>query len=84
MEFFSVEIPVPDRPPAKAPSEVRKQATKATGATRPATPSAYVPRLQHADLGQDKTEPVTGIRKAMAKAMIRAQAVPHFGYSDEV
>ena len=88
MDWLSVESPVPDRsPPTKAPSAVRKQPTKAADATHPATtppPASYVPRLQFAGLGQDKTEPIIGIRKAMAKAMIRAQAVPHFCYSDEV
>jgi len=32
----------------------------------------------------DRVEPITGIRKAMVKAMTRAQLVPHFGYDDEV
>ena len=35
-------------------------------------------------LGKDITEPIVGIRKAMAKAMTRAQQIPHFGYDDEV
>jgi len=35
-------------------------------------------------LGEDKVEPITGIRKAMVKVMTRAQQVPHFGYNDEV
>ena len=35
-------------------------------------------------LGEDRVEPVTGIRKAMVKVMKRAQQVPHFGYADEV
>jgi len=35
-------------------------------------------------LSEDRVEPITGIRKAMVKAMSRAQQVPHFGYDDEV
>jgi len=35
-------------------------------------------------LTDDRVEPITGIRKAMVKAMSRAQQVPHFRYDDEV
>ena len=34
--------------------------------------------------GKDRTEPIRGIRKTMVKTMIQAQAIPHFGYCDEV
>lgn len=66
--------------------EAREQPAKAAADTlpQPKTSPAYVPRLQHAVLGRDKTEPISGIRKAMVKAMVKSQAVPHFGYSDEV
>jgi len=33
---------------------------------------------------KDTVEPIVGIRKAMSKAMVRAQQIPHFGYDDEV
>lgn len=33
---------------------------------------------------EDKTEPIRGIRKAMAKAMTASNAIPHFGYKDEI
>ena len=33
---------------------------------------------------EDRTEPIKGIRKAMAKAMTASLAVPHFGYKDEI
>lgn len=57
----------------------------ARSAERPAAPTpAYIPRLEHAVLGKDKTEPITGIRKSMVKAMMRSQQIPHFGYNDEV
>lgn len=66
--------------------EAQDQPTRASAGTppQPKTSPAYVPRLQPAVLGQDKTEPISGIRKAMVKAMVKSQAVPHFGYSDEV
>jgi pyruvate/2-oxoglutarate dehydrogenase complex dihydrolipoamide acyltransferase (E2) component len=35
-------------------------------------------------LGKDEVVPIVGIRKAMSKAMTRAQQIPHFGYDDEV
>lgn len=33
---------------------------------------------------EDRTESITGIRKAMAKAMTASLAIPHFGYKDEI
>lgn len=78
---------VVDRVPEKTDvREARDQPTRASAGTppQPKTSPAYVPRLQPAVLGQDKTEPISGIRKAMVKAMVKSQAVPHFGYSDEV
>ncbi|XP_060602359.1 lipoamide acyltransferase component of branched-chain alpha-keto acid dehydrogenase complex, mitochondrial-like [Ruditapes philippinarum] len=35
-------------------------------------------------LGKDHTEAIKGIRKAMVKTMTAAQAIPHFGYYDEI
>jgi 2-oxoisovalerate dehydrogenase E2 component (dihydrolipoyl transacylase) len=35
-------------------------------------------------LGNDTVQPIVGIRKAMVKAMTRAQEIPHFGYDDEI
>jgi 2-oxoisovalerate dehydrogenase E2 component (dihydrolipoyl transacylase) len=32
----------------------------------------------------DRVEPVTGIRRAMAKAMTQSMKIPHFGYCDEI
>lgn len=34
--------------------------------------------------GQDRTEPVKGITKAMVKSMSEALKIPHFGYKDEI
>ncbi|KAL9950303.1 hypothetical protein ACROYT_G042782 [Oculina patagonica] len=33
---------------------------------------------------EDRTEPIKGIRRAMAKAMTASLAIPHFGYKDEI
>ena len=33
---------------------------------------------------EDRTEPIRGVRKAMAKAMTESLTIPHFGYNDEV
>lgn len=34
--------------------------------------------------GQDRTEPIKGIQKAMSKAMVKSLSIPHFGYKDEI
>ncbi len=33
---------------------------------------------------EDRVESLTGIRKAMVKAMNNAISIPHFGYCDEI
>lgn len=35
-------------------------------------------------LGEDRTEPIKGIRRAMTKAMEKSLRIPHFGYKDEI
>ncbi|XP_022097242.1 lipoamide acyltransferase component of branched-chain alpha-keto acid dehydrogenase complex, mitochondrial-like isoform X3 [Acanthaster planci] len=35
-------------------------------------------------VGQDRTEPIRGIKKAMVKTMTAANQIPHFGYCDEI
>jgi 2-oxoisovalerate dehydrogenase E2 component (dihydrolipoyl transacylase) len=62
---------------------VVKQPTMATPTVGPAM-TTILPRIEFTTLGKDKVEPVTGIRKAMVKAMTRAQVVPLFGYDDEI
>ena len=48
-------------------------------------PTAVSPSTVHIRvLEKDKTVPLTTIMKAMTKAMVKANAVPHFGYCDEV
>jgi len=52
--------------------------------TLPPSPVTSPAAVKLSVLGEDKVEPITGIRKAMVKAMTRAQQIPHFGYDDEV
>ena len=47
------------------------------------TPAAAA-RVKLSVVSEDRVERITGIGKAMVKAMTRAQQVPHFGYCDEV
>ena len=35
-------------------------------------------------VGEDRTEALKGIKKAMAKSMAAALTIPHFGYCDEI
>lgn len=72
---------------------------KQTGAILPPSPKAEImpppPKPKDTPLptpvakppvftGQDRTELITGFRKAMAKTMTAALKIPHFGYCDEV
>ncbi|XP_072172845.1 lipoamide acyltransferase component of branched-chain alpha-keto acid dehydrogenase complex, mitochondrial-like [Diadema setosum] len=72
--------PPPPQPP-RVPSPV-PTAPIPPKATQPPTIPARVPTRPVA--GQDRTEPIKGLRRAMVKAMIQANAIPHFGYKDEV
>jgi len=69
-----VTPPPPPPPVTSAPSVT----TMSVGVT------AADARVKLTVLAEDKVEKITGIRKAMVKAMTRAQQVPHFGYDDEV
>ena len=64
------------------------RAPAAAAAPAPAAPSASaVPERLPAPAGfaaADVDEPLRGLRRAMAKSMTAAWAVPHFGYCDEV
>ena len=62
--------------------------------TAPSTPAADVqeavptapptPVRRPETMLEDRTEPIRGIRKAMAKVMTASKAIPHFGYKDEI
>ena len=45
---------------------------------------APVPRPTPVATGKDHTEAIRGMRKAMVKTMMQANAIPHFGLSDEI
>lgn len=60
--------------PAATQEKSASQAAAAVQASKPVVTA----------LGKDQVVPIVGIRKAMTKAMTRAQQIPHFGYDDEV
>jgi len=62
-------------PPAPAPS---------LASVKPGDAVSTTARVKLSVVNEDKVQPITGIRKAMVKAMTRAQQIPHFGYDDEV
>ena len=76
-QVFEPCVTVP--PPAVTPAAAQAASVKAgdTVVTRSTA-------VKLSALNEDRVEPITGIRKAMAKAMTRAQQIPHFGYDDEV
>ncbi|XP_011677259.1 lipoamide acyltransferase component of branched-chain alpha-keto acid dehydrogenase complex, mitochondrial isoform X2 [Strongylocentrotus purpuratus] len=69
----------PPPPPSSTAKPIK------TPVVPPFTPTPSPPRIPvRAVVGQDRTEPIKGIHKAMVKAMVRSNAIPHFGYKDEV
>lgn len=68
-------VTLPPLPTVSAPAPARQAAGVKAGDT------GVKPRVV---ISEDRVEPITGIRKAMVKAMSRAQQIPHFGYDDEV
>lgn len=68
----------------KKEPEVKKPIEKVPEAApvpSPVIPAKVTPRPL---VGKDYTEPIKGIRKAMVKTMTAAQAIPPFGYYDEI
>jgi len=72
-----VTLPLPPVSPASP------AATVSVG-LKPDEVITTVARVKLSVVTEDRVERITGIRKAMVKAMTRAQQVPHFGYDDEV
>lgn len=64
--------------PAKAPPPSHAKSPPPSPAK---TPARAAPAIV---VGEDRTEPLKGIRKAMAKSMAAALQIPHFGYCDEI
>lgn len=66
--------------------DVKVEATAPPPPSSPPPPTPVVqsePKTPVPQLTQDKVEPIVGMRKAMSKAMLRANQIPHFGYDDE-
>jgi len=74
--------PKPAPPPVMAPPP--PAAAIASSATPPPPPPPPIIRRAPVAAGQDKTEPIKGITKAMMKTMSEALEIPHFGYCDEI
>lgn len=71
--------------PTPVPQPVVPTPTVPTPTPAPAAPSVpIITRPVVTALGKDTVQQIVGIRKAMVKAMTRAQEIPHFGYDDEV
>ena len=52
---------------------------------REAVPTAPTTPVRRPEMMlENKTEPIKGIRKAMAKLMTASNEIPHFGYKDEI
>lgn len=74
------------------PPSIAVTAAKAKAATRAKSPSPppraappVAPRVAPTIVvGEDRTEALKGIKKAMAKSMAAALTIPHFGYCDEI
>jgi len=69
---------------------IEEMKTKTTAAPPPtvdvgAAPTAPPTPIRRPEVTlEDRTEPIKGIKKAMAKAMSASLAIPHFGYKDEI
>lgn len=73
---------LPPPPPSVAATTAK---AKAKSPPPRATPSPAPPRIApKIVVGEDKTEALKGIKKAMAKSMAAALTIPHFGYCDEI
>ena len=75
--------------PAAPPAAAQAPASSAPAPTAPApAPSTSpIPERLAAPLGgapADTSEPLRGLRRAMARSMTAAWSVPHFGYCDEI
>jgi 2-oxoisovalerate dehydrogenase E2 component (dihydrolipoyl transacylase) len=72
--------------PALAVHTPSPQPAAAVQPTTPAAPPKLAPIARPAlvNLGEDRKVSVRGIKKAMVKTMTAAQAIPHFGYCDEI
>ncbi|KAH3849776.1 hypothetical protein DPMN_092180, partial [Dreissena polymorpha] len=77
---------VPPPPTVQTQAPPRPQISPLTPPTAlPQEPVVVPPKIQTPPvIGKDVTEPIRGIRRAMVKTMTAAQAIPPFGYYDEI
>jgi len=74
---------LPPPPPAVAASaaKVKAKSPPPRATHSPPPPPRPAPTIV---VGEDRTEALKGIKKAMAKSMAAALTIPHFGYCDEI
>ncbi|KAK3585258.1 hypothetical protein CHS0354_006306 [Potamilus streckersoni] len=71
--------------PVKPTTTFPKEPPHVTPVAKPkSVPSVPQKPTQRPVIGQDKTEPIRGVRKAMVKIMTEALRIPPFGYYDEI
>ncbi|KAI9558166.1 hypothetical protein GHT06_014919 [Daphnia sinensis] len=69
---------------SQAPQQQAKAVERGTTSQQPSpskTPQITRPSVP---VGVDRTEPIKGFKKAMAKSMTASLRIPHFGYCDEI
>lgn len=78
--YFSdaTELPVEEVPPLSDYTPVKEPTLPRSPVTTLSQPPSSPP------LVEERTEKITGFKKAMVKTMSDALKIPHFGYSDEV
>jgi len=79
-------LPPPPPSIAAAAAKVKAKSPPPRAAAPPPPPPTPPPSRPAAPVivGEDKTEALKGIKKAMAKSMAAALTIPHFGYCDEI
>ena len=63
------------------PAKVKAKSPPPRATHSPPPPPRPAPTIV---VGEDRTEALKGIKKAMAKSMAAALSIPHFGYCDEI
>lgn len=75
---------LPPPPPAVAATSAKGKAKSPPPRTAPSPPPPPPRPAAPVVVGEDRTEALKGIKKAMAKSMAAALTIPHFGYCDEI
>ncbi|XP_032784157.1 lipoamide acyltransferase component of branched-chain alpha-keto acid dehydrogenase complex, mitochondrial isoform X2 [Daphnia magna] len=71
--------------PSQVPQQQAKAVERETTSQQP-SPSTKTPQIirPSVPVGVDRSEPIKGFKKAMAKSMTASLRIPHFGYCDEI